>query len=258
MTNTSGTKEWADSNVNIFHGCSNDCVYCYAKKMAIRFGRRTKENWKFMELNEKAFDKNYGKRKGRIMFPTSHDITFGTLVFNILALQKMLMAGNEVLITTKPDPKCILGICYDLKPWKEQIQFRFTITSKDNIILKKYEPNAPLYEDRMVSLQLAFYKGFKTSVSIEPFLDKDPIPLINKRAPYVTETIWIGKLNYQKTEFNTKENVEKVIRSLEKLPENIKSKIRLKDSIRNDKNKQNLDNISLPTAHAKPGGTDQK
>jgi len=234
MTTTSGTKEWADSNVNIFHGCSNDCIYCYAKKMAIRFGRKTKENWKFMELNEKAFDKNYGKRKGRIMFPTSHDITFDTLIFSLLALKKMLRAGNEVLITSKPDPKCILRICEELEAWKDQIQFRFTITSKDNIILKNYEPHAPLYEDRMSSLQLAYYKGFKTSVSMEPFLDKDPIPLILKLAPYVTETIWIGKLNYQKTKFNTKENVRRVIRSLEYLPENVKLKIRLKDSIRGD------------------------
>jgi len=234
MTTTSGTKEWADSNVNIFHGCSNDCIYCYAKKMAIRFGRKTRETWKFMELNEKAFDKGYGKRKGRIMFPTSHDITFETLIFCLIALKKMLLAGNEVLITSKPDPKCILRICEDLKEWKEQIQFRFTITSKDNLILKRYEPSAPLYEDRMASLQLAYYKGFKTSVSMEPFLDKDPIPLIKKLAPFVTETIWVGKLNYQKFEFNTKENVRKVIRSLEFLPENIKSKIRLKDSIRGE------------------------
>ena len=34
---TLGTKEWADSNVNCYFGCSNNCKYCYAKKMAIRF-----------------------------------------------------------------------------------------------------------------------------------------------------------------------------------------------------------------------------
>jgi DNA repair photolyase len=36
---TSGTKEWADHNVNCIRGCSNDCRYCYAKIMAKRFGR---------------------------------------------------------------------------------------------------------------------------------------------------------------------------------------------------------------------------
>ena len=72
---TKGTKEWASSNVNICKGCFNDCVYCYAKRMGIRFKRNTLENWKFMVINEKAVSKGYGKRKGRIMFPTSHDIT---------------------------------------------------------------------------------------------------------------------------------------------------------------------------------------
>ncbi len=32
-----------------------------------------------MILNKKAVDKNFKKRKGRIMFPSSHDITEETL-----------------------------------------------------------------------------------------------------------------------------------------------------------------------------------
>jgi len=84
----------------------------------------------------------------------------------------------------------------------------------------------------LAGLQLAFYKGYKTSVSLEPFLDKDPIPLIIKVAPYITDTIWVGKLNYMKTYFNAPENVKKVIENLRKLPEEVRSKIRLKDSIR--------------------------
>ena len=47
--------------------------------MAIRFKRKTEETWKHMEPNQKATRKGYSKRKGRIMFPTSHDITLGSL-----------------------------------------------------------------------------------------------------------------------------------------------------------------------------------
>jgi DNA repair photolyase len=32
-----GTKEWADKTVNCCTGCSHDCLYCYAKGMAVRF-----------------------------------------------------------------------------------------------------------------------------------------------------------------------------------------------------------------------------
>jgi hypothetical protein len=34
------------------------------------------------------------------------------------------------------------------------------------------------------------------SVSIEPFLDYDPIRLVEIIRPFVTESIWIGKMNY--------------------------------------------------------------
>ena len=53
---TSGTKEWADNNINIVFGCENNCRYCYAKKMAIRFERKTEETWKVMEPNFKAIN----------------------------------------------------------------------------------------------------------------------------------------------------------------------------------------------------------
>lgn len=117
---TSGTKEWADTNVNIYSGCKHDCKYCYSKRMAIRFGRKTSDN-----------------------------------------------------------------------------------------------------------------NGWKTSISIEPFLDLDPIPLIKKLSEFVNESIWIGRLNYQKTEFNTLENVVNVVNRVRKLPEEIRAKMRFKDSIKN-------------------------
>ena len=43
--------------------------------MAIRFKRKTENTWRIMESNQKAIKKGYSKRKRRIMFPTSHDIT---------------------------------------------------------------------------------------------------------------------------------------------------------------------------------------
>ena len=92
--------------------------------------------------------------------------------------------------------------------------------------------------------------GFKTSISIEPFLDKDPIPLIMELAPYVTESIWIGKMNYIKAnniipdekefydfqrEISSWANIKNILANLQNLSVDIKSKIRLKDSIKNMK-----------------------
>jgi len=191
-----GTKELADSNVNICNGCKNNCRYCYAKKMAIRFGRKTEANWKDMELNHKIIKKKYCKRSGRIMFPSSHDITSKILDSCMIVLEKLLIAENEILITSKPEFASIKKICDTFLPFQNKIQFRFTIGSMNKKILTFWEPSAPNFEERLKSMKYAFNSGYKTSVSIEPFLDFDPVPLVKILDPYTTESIWIGKMNY--------------------------------------------------------------
>ncbi len=258
---TQGTREWASSNVNLYSGCSNNCKYCYAKKMAIRFGRKTDENWSEMELNIDAVTKGYRKRNGRIMFPTSHDITTESLYYCIIVLRKLLDAGNTVLVTTKPNLWCVYSILNQLEKYKTQIQFRFTITSISNYHLRFWEPKAPNFEERLQSLKIAYRMGFKTSISIEPFLDEDPNALILELYPFVSETIWIGKMNYIKAknitsgekqfyEYQRKicswTNIKKIILNIQKLPEEIKSKIRIKDSIVNHKEYHTL----VPKARA--------
>jgi DNA repair photolyase len=195
---TSGTKEWADFNVNCMKGCANDCRYCYAKMIAKRFGRCTEENWKNMVINRKMIDKKYRKYHGRVMFPSSHDIVNIPEVKNacFIVLKKLLDTGNEVLVTTKPNFIVTKNIITKFANYKSSMQFRFTITSKDNEILAFWEHNAPKYEERYDSLVLAYKEGFRTSVSIEPFLDNEPQHLVRKVAPYITESIWIGPMNY--------------------------------------------------------------
>ncbi len=141
MVKTKGTREWSSSSVNIFFGCENNCSYCYAKKIAYRFKRLDNlENWKTMTLNEKAIKKQYHKRDGVIMFPTAHDLParepFLSAWLNVL--RKILDHGNSVLITTKPRIDSIVKIIHGFNMYKTRIEFRFTITSVQDDILKKY------------------------------------------------------------------------------------------------------------------------
>ncbi len=195
---TSGTKEWADHNVNCVKGCSNNCRYCYAKMMAKRFGRCTETTWKDMVVNDKTVKAHYGKYKGRVMFPSSHDIIDTPIVLEacFTVLSKLLKAGNETLITTKPELSVVKKIIRRYRRFNSQIQFRFTITSMNDKLLSFWEPNAPKFQERLDSLKYAFDKGFKTSVSIEPFLDYEPQKLVSAVTPYVTESIWLGPMNY--------------------------------------------------------------
>jgi len=195
---TSGTKEWADHNVNCIKGCYNDCRYCYAKMMAKRFGRTTEKTWHNMTVRQEAIVKDYRKLSGRVMFPSSHDIfdfpQIEKACFTVLA--KLLRKKNNVLIATKPRINVIRDIDRLFSEYKEYIQFRFTITSIQDELQTFWEPNAPNLHERMKSLLFAFEEGYKTSVSIEPFLDYDPEELVELVTPFVTESIWVGKMNY--------------------------------------------------------------
>ena len=190
-----GTREWAAFNENCLLGCSHDCRYCYAKALAIWYKRKTPATWKNEEVRNSQLSRTFSKRSGRIMFPTTHDITPAHLIECLLFLERMLSSGNKVLIVSKPHLDCIKAICTCLERFKQNILFRFTIGSVDSSVLKFWEPNAPDFPERLASLQYAFQQGYGTSVSCEPMLDDNIDNLIRKTAPFVTDAIWLGKMN---------------------------------------------------------------
>jgi len=191
-----GTREWAASSANCMDGCTNGCLYCYAKAQAIRFGKETAKSWEIERPREIA--KRFGKRQGTVMFPTSHDITTSNFKYCREMLWKLLEAGNKVLVVSKPSPYIIKQLCGDM-PWvKGNILFRFTIGSMDPSTLRFWEPKAPTFAERLYSLMWAHDNGWQTSVSMEPMLDTNHdnvIRLVKTVVPYVTDAIWIGKAN---------------------------------------------------------------
>jgi hypothetical protein len=72
-----GAREWAKYSVNCCTGCSNNCRYCYAKGMAVRFGQLKPDEWPFERIRQKDVDKKQKFYDDRVMFPSSHDITPG-------------------------------------------------------------------------------------------------------------------------------------------------------------------------------------
>jgi DNA repair photolyase len=212
---TSGTKEWAVKSVNCCSGCSHDCRYCYARSMAVRFRQLNPEQWKEEKIRWKDVRKKYGLIEGTVMFPSSHDITPQNLVACLIVLRKLLRAENKVLVVSKPHLNCIRVICRVFEEYKDQILFRFTIGARDNEILSFWEPNAPLYEERKEALAHAFIKGFQTSVSAEPMLDPEHIEdLVKDLIPFVTDAMWIGKMNHTRNINTDDEGVEEALRKI--------------------------------------------
>jgi DNA repair photolyase len=191
-----GTREWADSNYNIGTGCAHDCLYCYAKTNAVKFGEiGSDKDWTTETVKEKL--PVISKKNGWTMFPTTHDITPFYLPSALKALEELLKKGNNVLIVSKPHLECIKTICEAMKNYKDKILFRFTIGTTDDEKLTLWEPYAPHFDERFLSLIHAHTNGFSTSVSMEPMLDTiyNTLYTYKKLAPFVTDKIWIGKMN---------------------------------------------------------------
>jgi DNA repair photolyase len=190
-----GTKEWAAHNENCMSGCSHDCRYCYAKSMAVRFKRRTSDNWQHEIFDQSKLAKRFKQKEGRFMFPTTHDITPEHLDACMEFLGNILKAGNEVLIVSKPHIDCIRSLCGKFDEYRQQILFRFTIGSADNDTLRFWDQHAPGFQERLESLAYAHRAGYATSVSCEPLLDNNADDLIRQVRPFVTDAIWLGKAN---------------------------------------------------------------
>jgi len=181
MSNKFGTREWAEVNKNILLGCENSCLYCYSRYNAVKRFKTVKsvDDWKTPEIIDKKLEEKPRFYKGRIMFPTQHDILPKYLDKTIIYLRKLLDVGNEILIVSKPHIECVKAMCNEFEKYKKQIVFRFTIGSPNNDVLKFWEPGAPDYDERLTSLKYAFTKGYTTSVSCEPILDNDISLMVN-------------------------------------------------------------------------------
>lgn len=238
-----GTKEWASHSANATIGCMHNCKYCYSRD-AYESYDKTGIPWTTERTNEKEVNKVRTKKEGTTMFPTKHDITINNYDDCLTVLRNLLKVGNDVLIVSKPSDIVIDRLTNDLKKYKEQILFRFTIGSKDNKILEFWEPGAPMFEDRLLALETAYKKGFETSVSMEPLLDntvKEAKELIETIEPFITNSIWIGKMNKPKKriklkidkyieDYLEKQSDENIIKIYDEFKDN--PKIKWKESIK--------------------------
>lgn len=247
-----GLFQWVDQYIILAKNCPNGCVYCYAMiKEVFRFKRRTYEEFRNYELIKPMIRFKDGRSTTKIekiedwiMFPGTHDIFPAILDISLDYIKRHLEIGNKLLIVSKPDCEVIQAITRECENFKDQILFRFTMTSQNEGLLDYFEPNAPSFSERLDILKYCYHKKFQTSVSIEPFLEKDPIPLIKKVALYCTDSIWVGmmtKIAYIKRSISpqmyeylmkitSEKNLFSIIRNIDKLPSHIKDKVYFKDS----------------------------
>lgn len=163
--------------------------------MKVYYRQVNPDTWENEYVRFEKLTSKVGNMRKLIMYPSTHDIHPIHLEHHIYFIRKLLVSGNKVLIVSKPHLKCIDRICEEFQQYKSQILFRFTIGSKDDEVLRFWEPKAPLFKERLGSLILSSHYGYRTSVSCEPLLDSNPDGLINMIQEYVNDSIWIGRGN---------------------------------------------------------------
>ena len=193
---TKGWKEWADRWVGIQNSCSRGCVYCFATYLDLRYKRIHSPEQRLNFQQRKSILNPDKKYDGRIAFPNTHDITESNYQKCRNYLDRLLKAGNNVLIVTKPDFNVIEQLISDLENYRKQLEFRITIGSRHSDVLKQFEPGASDFRERLESLSLLSDYSFETSVSIEPFLSRDVATLIEEIYWAVSRDIWVGKMNH--------------------------------------------------------------
>jgi DNA repair photolyase len=131
------------------------------------------------------------------MFPTTHDITPVYLPHYIAAAQAILGKGHRLLLVSKPHKDCISKVLAEIEQWKAHVTLRFTIGTIDGSLAAFWEPGAPSPAERLGCLRWACERGWTTSVSMEPFLGdwRDAVATFRAVAPFVTDKVWIGKMN---------------------------------------------------------------
>ncbi len=117
--------EWCDEVWNPVWGCHNNCEYCYARKIAARFGKCFSEKNFIPVWMERNFNRKFAKSTKRVFVNSMSDVKYWEKDWMDRVLLKItehpridfifLTKGNvdEVYNERKFPPNCILGVTED-------------------------------------------------------------------------------------------------------------------------------------------------
>ena len=186
--------EYGELALNIYTGCNHGCVYCYARRMAERWGKDfsyVEPRAGIVEATKRQLEKE--SIVGKLIhlcftcdpYPADIDTTPTREI-----IKAIKDSGNHVQILTKGGFRAERD--FDLLDGNDW--FGVTVAGNGTVTLEN-EPNAaPLYE-RILAIETAYEKGIKTWVSFEPvYTPQEVYDLIIY--PWFIDLYKIGKLNY--------------------------------------------------------------
>lgn len=194
-------KEYCDWAINIYTGCTHACTYCFAEKMARRYGKPFAENVRprdnIVEATKTQLQhERFTGRTIQLCFtcdPYPADVDTAATREIIKAIKD---SGNHVQILTKGGKRALRD--FDLLDGDDW--FGITI-SGHALNMKENEPRAAGYAGRFFTLAVAANRGIKTWVSFEPVYDERTVYDAIKGIDYINQ-YKIGKLNYEPSNIN--------------------------------------------------------
>ena len=194
--------EYGGYAINIYTGCNHGCTYCYAAKMAKRWGRdflNVKPKEGLLEAAVRQLKTMEGKLIHLCFACDPYPAEVDTVITREI-IKAIKESGNNVQILTKGGEKAErdfdlldgddwFGVTYTGHP----PGYLFTATQE--------EPNAAPHAYRLASLKRAKMIGINTWVSCEPVLYPEDVLSLITLADYI-DYFKIGKLNYSSSGIN--------------------------------------------------------
>ena len=192
-------KEYGDLAINIYTGCNHGCTYCFAEKMANRWGKDFTnveprkgivEAVKAQLERENITDKLIHLCFTCDPYPAEIDTAPTREIIKLIK-----DSGNHVQILTKGGRRAERDFdLLDSNDW-------FGVTYSGNAVHEfmvptSWEPNADTVINRLCSLSVAHKRGIKTWMSMEPVIDAASVLNFLELDVGYVDKYKIGKLNY--------------------------------------------------------------
>ena len=200
-------REYAELAVNLFKTCFHGCVYCYSPKV---MHVKPEEFFKPPIPRENIITKikadarllraRDDKREILLCFtcdpyqpaPFNYDLVRYT---TRSAIRALLEENLNITILTKGGARSLADVDL-IEQHPNQVRYGTTLVFNSDQESNKFEPQAALTSERIITLQAFHTRGIRTWVSIEPAWSVlDSLQIIDRTHKF-TDTYMIGKLNY--------------------------------------------------------------
>jgi len=187
-------KEYCTYGLNLYGGCSHNCLYCYNKAKFTDSNYRIKKS----SLGNIEYDLRYWQGPRLPVHLTfvgdAYDLgrnNTDTTTRDVLELFKKYIHPFQIL--TKGGTKAVQD--FDLYGPNDRFGVTLTLINPEDSLV--WEPGAALPADRIEALRLAHERGINTWVSLEPVIDPaQTLALIEATHEFV-DFYGVGKLNHE-------------------------------------------------------------